>query len=241
MLQGLRLAARRLRAERGFTLVGVLTLSLGLGANLAVFALIEGVLLRPLPYQAPRQLYSIREVIPSASRQFPSLPVNERSLLAWREQARSFSGFALVHPAAMDLTGIGAARQVVVDRVSANLFSLLGVRLAFGHGFAAGDDAAGRNHEVVLSDGFWHAQFGADAHVLGRRLELNGQVCEIVGVLPPGFEFPRGGDWGSFVAAAAAAGPPQMFQPLPLDPARQGIIGNFDFAAIGRLRAGANP
>lgn len=239
-----RVAWRRLAREPSFTLLAVVALALGLGANIALFALVEGVLLRPLGYQAPQQLYSVREVIPAAARQFPTLPVNFASFDAWRRSATSFSGFALIHPAALDLASSrtrGATRQIVVDQVSANLFTLLGVTPALGRGFEKDSDTAGRNREVILTDGFWRAQFGGDPAAVGRTVVLNGAECTVIGVLPADFHFPAGSLWGTFVAAAAAGGVPQMFQPLVVDAARRQAAGSFDFGLLARLRPGVAP
>ncbi|MGH9520446.1 MAG: ABC transporter permease, partial [Terriglobales bacterium] len=174
-------ALRRLRREPGFTLVAVVTLAVGLGAATAMFALVEGVLLRPLPYREPGQLVTIREVIPTQTRQYPTLPVNYLSFDAWRRDARSFSGFALVHPAAMDLTSGPEPQQVVGDQVSANFFALLGVGPVLGRGFEPGEDAPGRNRVLVLTQGLAQQQFGSASAALGRTLILDGANCEVVG------------------------------------------------------------
>jgi putative ABC transport system permease protein len=232
-------AARRLRREPGLALLAVAALGVGLGANAAVFALVRGVLLKPLGYRAEARLVAVREVIPQLSRQYPSLPVNWRSFRAWREHAHAFLALALVHPAAMDATFAGAApRRVSVDQVSANLFALLGVRPALGRTFAAGEDAPGRNHEVVLSYAFWRAAFAGAPGALGATLRLDGEPCTVVGVLPRRFYFLRGRDWGTFTAAAAAGGEPEVYQPLAIRARGQEVIGNFDWGVIGRLRRG---
>lgn len=215
-------------------------LALGLGANLAIVALVQGVVWHPLAYSQPEQLYAVREVLPRIRAQYPSLPVNYLSFDAWRRQARTLAGVALVHPATLDMTGAGEPRQVVADQVSANLLTLLGVRPELGRGFAPGEDAPGRNHSILLTDGFWHSQFGGDLGVLGRQINLSGTLCTVVGVLPADFYFPPGAAWGTFVARAAAVGAPQIFQPLGLDAHGQAAVGNFDYAAIARLRPGVD-
>lgn len=240
-LRDLSTARRRLRREPAFALLAACTLGLGLGVTLAVFVLVEGILLRPLNFTAPGELYSVREVIPRLTRQYPSLPVNYLSFAAWRAQAASLSGLALVHPAATDLTRPGEPRQVVVDQVSANLFPLLGVAPMLGRGFLPGEDAPGRNHVVVLSQAFWRRHYGGSPSALGQTVTLDGVGCEIVGVLPASFHFVEGRQWGTFTAAAAAADEPDMFQPTALTAAGQEVIGNFDYGVIARLRPGINP
>lgn len=232
-------ALRRLRREPGFTSIAVLTLAVGLGAATTMFGLVEGVLLRPLPFRDPGQLVAIREVIPTLTRQYPSLPVNYLSFDAWRRNAHSFSGFTLVHPAAMDLTSGPEPQQVVGDQVSAGFFELLGRGPAIGRGFVAGEDAPGRNRVLVLTQGLAQQQFGSARAALGRTLTLDGVNCEVVGVLPAGFHFLRGADWGTFTAAAAAAGEPQFYQPAPFTAKGEEVAGRFDFGVIGRLRPGA--
>ncbi len=233
-------SARALREPR-FALTVVGMLALGIGANVAMLALLAGVVWRPLPYRAPAGLYAIREIIPSASRQFPTLPVNYRSFVAWRGDATRFSGFALIHPAVENLTGRGEPQPVVVGEVSANLFQLLGVRPTLGRAFASGEDSAGRNHELVLSDAYWRQAMGGSPSVIGETVDLDGAACQVVGVVPASFYFPTGGAWGTFVAEQGAGGEPQMFQPLVVAADKQAVIGNFDFAAIARLRAGVTP
>lgn len=234
-------ALRRLRRQPAFTMLAVLSLAVGLGALLAVFAAVHGILLRPLSYAQPGQLYSVRERIPQVSRQFPSLPVNLASFAAWQEHATAFSGFAMAHPESLDLTGRGEPRQILAVNVSASLFPLLGVRPRLGRGFLPSEDVHGRNDVVVLSDQFWHTQFGADPNVLGRTLNLSGHLCRVVGVLPPDFRFLEGAEFGPLVASAAEAGPAQVYRPIGLDPTGETVLGRFDYTVIARLRPDVAP
>ncbi|HXR96575.1 MAG TPA: ADOP family duplicated permease [Terriglobales bacterium] len=231
-------AWRSLRRTPTFTLLAVLTLGIGLGANMTIFSIVDSVLLRPLGYAAPQELYAIREVIPQVSHLYPTLPVNDRSFLAWRAESHSLQGLALIHPTTLDLTVASEPQPVVADQVSANLFALLGIKPRLGRDFFASEDAPGRNHVVILTDAFWRREFGASPSALGRTLNLNGQLCQIIGILPRDFHFPRGADFGPLTAVAAASGAPELFQPFGLDPTGQEIIGNFDFGVIARLRPG---
>ncbi|HEY7854871.1 MAG TPA: ABC transporter permease [Terriglobales bacterium] len=231
-------AWRSLRQTPTFTLLAVLTLSIGLGANITIFSIVDSVLLRPLGYAAPQELYAIREVIPQVSHLYPSLPVNDRSFLAWRAESHSLASLALIHPTTLDLTLASEPQPVVADQVSSSLFAVLGVKPRRGRDFLATEDAPGRNHVVILTDAFWRRAFGANPATLGRTLNLNGQLCQVIGILPADFHFPRGADFGPLTAVAAASGSPELFQPFGLDPAGQEIIGNFDFGVIARLRPG---
>lgn len=231
--------SRRLRREPGFAAVAVLTLALGIGANVAVFSIVYGALLRPLRFPQPSRLVCIEQQLPQFVQQFPKVPVAQAEFLAW-QHARSLSSQALVSPSTYDLTGAGSPRQVTVDDVSANLFRVLGVAPWLGRDFAANEDQPGRNHVVILTNAFWRSQFGADPHVLDRSLDLDGVPSQIVGVLPPDFTFPGGQrllDVHSGITSARA----QLFRPVAMA-ANPLLPSNFelDYAVIARLRPGVS-
>jgi predicted permease len=183
LLQDLQYAARMLAKNRSFTIVAVLTLALGIGANTALFSVANGVLLNPLPFPAPNQpvaLYAKRVSFERASISYPNF-------LDWQRDNRSFASMAVFRPDDFNLTGVGEAEHIRGEMVSADFFSTLGVRLAEGRFFTADEDRIGGAPVVLISAGLRTRKFGAAANVLGQRIALNGTDYTIIGALPAGF------------------------------------------------------
>ena len=155
-LQDLRYGARTLRKSPGFTTIAVLTLALGIGANTAIFSLVNGILLRPLPYANPEQLVSITGTYPKGA------------FVAMREQMKTMSVGMYSENDQFNLTGYGDAVRLAGTQVSAELLSLLGARPQLGRTFSQGDDVAGQDNYVVLSDALWRDRFAADSSIVGR-------------------------------------------------------------------------
>jgi predicted permease len=186
--QDLRYGLRALRKRPGFTAVAVITLALGIGANTAIFSVVNTILLRPLPYKDPDRLVMVWE--DDTRHGYPRDTPAAANYLDWRDQNRVFEGMAAVADQSYNLTGVGDPERLEGMRVSANLFGLLGVEPVLGRGFLPEEDAPGAGRVVVLSHGLWQRRFGADPKVVGRALDLNGQSYTVVGVMPPGFQFP---------------------------------------------------
>ena len=187
----LRYALRALARTPGFTLAVVLTLALGIGANSAIFSVVYGVLLRPLPYASPERLVVLYGRYPEYGRTSTSLP----DYRDWRDQSHSFEQLAARHKGTFVLTVDGEPERVIADRVTANFFPTLGVRPAMGRGFLPEEDRAGGDDRVVvLSYGYWQRRFGGDPRVVGRQLQLSGHPWTVVGVAPQGFEYGRAVD-----------------------------------------------
>ena len=202
LLQDLKYALRQCAARPGFTAVAVLTLALGIGANTAIFSVADGVLLRPLPYQAPDQLVLLAE----ATKDLPYMVVAYPDYLDWRQRNGVFSDVAVYDRYRnMNLTGVSAPERLAVAMTSANLFHVLGVRPALGRSFQDGEDRPGSEREVILSAGLWRRRFGADSAVLGRQILLDGNPFLVVGVMPAFLRFAGGPDvWvpiGPFIDA----------------------------------------
>jgi len=184
--QDLRHALRMLRKSPGFSVVAVLTLALGIGANTAIFSVVESVLLRPLPYADPASLVQVwNSYLP----QFPQVPNSSGDFLDFRRQASSFSGMAayIDIPQGFNLTGEGDPLRLEARLATSGLFPLLGVNPVAGHTFTAEDDKAGGPREVVLSYGLWQSRFGANPSVVGHSIMLDGIGYTVLGVLPAGF------------------------------------------------------
>jgi predicted permease len=188
-LRDLRYGARMLRKNPGFTLVAVLTLALGIGANTALFSVIDAVLLRPLPFHDPGRLVAIRSVdLRDATH---GGEISYPAFLDWRSRSHSFEAMSVWNTNNLTYTGGDLPESVPSAVVSANLFSMLGVSPALGRGFIQDEDQRGRDQlPVVLSYEFWQSHFGGDPNVLGLALTLDGAKYSVVGVMPAHFQFP---------------------------------------------------
>ena len=193
LLPDLRYGARMLLKKPGFTLIAVVTLALGIGANTAIFSVVYALLLRPLPYREPERLVMLAEKS-LAGQQGRRWTISYPNFSDWRERAQSFEGLASVRGQSFNLTGDERAAQLRGRTVNWNFFQLLGVQPQIGRLFAAEDDRYGAPRTAIISNGLWKERFGGDANVIGRKLLLDGQPYEVLGVLPPGFEYFRADD-----------------------------------------------
>ncbi|MGA8221036.1 MAG: ABC transporter permease [Candidatus Acidiferrales bacterium] len=235
LLQDIRYSARLLLKRPGFTAVAILTLALGIGANTAIFSMVNSVLLRPLSYRDPQRLCLIREVIPQLSKFYPSIPANAPSFLIWQRDCKSFDQIAIVEARSMAFTGTGDPKEVPGAQGSANLFNVLGVQPALGRLFYPEEDQPGRDHVVILSSSFWYNEFHGDPRIIGKTIALDAVPYEIVGVLPPSFHFPKEEGLGTLTRFGAKT---EFFKPLGIDTTHMGLVGDFDYAAIARLKPG---
>jgi putative ABC transport system permease protein len=214
-------ALRWLARERGFAVLTIVTLALGIGATSAAFAIVNGVLLAPLPYAEPGRLVALWERTEAGVDNAVAWP-NYADL---RAETRTLSGLA-AYQAPATTTVLGGAEPVLagVARVTGNLFDVLGVQPAVGRGFGAEERVRGGSRTVVVSHGFWRRQLGATTELEGVRLQAGGISAPVIGVMPPGFDFPRGTDvWVSLDIE---------------DPAGLGARSAKNFRAVGRLAAG---
>ena len=185
--QDIRYAVRRLFKSPAFTLVAIVTLGLGIGANSAIFSVVNGVLLKPLPYPESGRLVGVYHVS-EGHRVVMSGP----NFIDVMRAARSLESVAASDRSRKILTGEGEPTRLDVAEVSASLFSVLRVQPALGRVFNADENTPGRTHVVILSDGLWRQRFGSDPKVVGRHIQLDGESSEIIGVMPPGFSYPAG-------------------------------------------------
>ncbi|MET0626230.1 MAG: ABC transporter permease [Pyrinomonadaceae bacterium] len=193
LLKDVRFAARGLWKRPGFTAVAVVTLALGIGANTAIFTVIDAALLRSLPYRDPARLVHLWET--KRSRDFERREASYPDFLDWRAQGSDvFEGVAGYAPRQFTLALEGEATRVRGAAVTANFFDLLGVRAEAGRAFVAGEDEPGAAPSAVLGHGFWLRRFGGDRAVVGRKVTLDGAAFTVVGVLPADFQFARLGE-----------------------------------------------
>ena len=219
-LQDLRYAVRNLWKSRGFTAVAAITLTIGIGANTAIFSIIDAILLRPLPYRDPGQLVRLYET-EAAPGHYPFAPPD---FVDWKSQNKTFQDMALFGwPGDMNLSGEGRPDHVLAVPTEANFFALLGVSPIVGRTWAAGEDQPGKDQVAILSYGLWRERFAGDPGVVGRTMALNSKTYTIVGVMPASFRFPFR---------------PQMWIPLDMDGKSLGQRGSHWANAIGRLKRG---
>lgn len=185
IVQDLRYGVRMLAKSPGFAAVAVLTLTLGIGANTALFSVVNGVLLNPLPFPNPDQLVTLHESKPN----FESGSISYPNFLDWQKDNRTFSAMAIYRWGSLALTGTGDAEQVNGEYVSSDFFSLLGVKPLMGRDLAAGEDRVGAAPVALLSEGFWKRKFGSTPGVLGKTITLDGKAYAVVGVIPFSFHF----------------------------------------------------
>jgi predicted permease len=221
--QDLRYALRQLRKSPGFTAVAVFTLALGIGANTAIFSVVEGVVLAPLHYREPDRLVMVWENNPRFPRVWDSYP----NFQDWQRNAGSFQQMAALREQQIDLTFPGAPSHIKASQISSGFFSTLGTELALGREFTPQENQPGGAPVVVISDHVWRERFGGSPEALGKSVTLDGVDYSIVGVAPPGFRLNLAAD---------------VFTPLgQLDPLILNNRGSHDgIFALARLKPGVN-
>jgi putative ABC transport system permease protein len=187
-LQDLRYAYRMLIKTPGFTVVAVLTLALGIGANIATFSIVDGVLLRPLPFPQPGQLVSVFDDLRASNTANVGMSVPQ--FWDYRDRAGIFQNVSVIWPIPVLLTGVDQPKRIEVLATSPDYFTMLGVHAKIGRVYTQKEDVPGFIEEVVLSDGFWRREFGADPSILGKSLRLDGDLYRVIGVMPAGFQHP---------------------------------------------------
>jgi predicted permease len=191
MAEDLRYALRLFAKNRGFATVVIVTLALGIGANTAIFSIVYSVLLKPLPYVHPEQIYSVEVVVPERRDQIPSLPATVQAFLECRA-SKAFAGLTALTPTECNLTGDGEPERLGGARVSANFFSFLGVPIERGRAFSSDEERPGNEQVVVISDDLWRRRYGADPTLIGKTIVINGQGHVVVGVAAPSLLMPIG-------------------------------------------------
>jgi predicted permease len=240
LLGDLRFALRLLRKNMGFASVAILTLALGIGANTAIFSIVDSVLLQPLAFRDPQQLYRIREIVPQMAKSYPLLDANLQDFWIWQKDCRSFDEIAIAEGSQRIYSGEGQAEEIYGLRGSANLLDLLGVRPQLGRTFLPEEDQPGRGKVVILTDSFWRSRLRGDLDVIGKTITLDQESHVIAGVLPASFHFPE-----ELTGSGKHNGSGKQVDFFePLDGPRfyeDGLVGEFDFAAIARLKHGVTP
>jgi putative ABC transport system permease protein len=225
LLQDLKFGLRMLAKNPGFTAVAVLTLALGIGANTAIFSVVNAVLLKPLPYADPDRLVVIRVTEPSGPDSL--FPDTGPDFQDWQAQNHGFEGMSAYFGAGATLTGSGEPLQLHGLSVSPNTFQLLGVQPQLGRSFLPDEGPTGHNHVVILSYGLWQSAFGGQKNIVGCKVTLDGEAHDVVGVMPKDLKFPTGGRQ------------PQFWTPLTLDaPKWKTNRGNHWLNVLARMKKG---
>ncbi|MBK5255762.1 MAG: ABC transporter permease [Vicinamibacteria bacterium] len=225
LLTNVRLASRSLLKRPAFSGMAVVILALGIGANTAIFSVVNAVLLRSLPYGDPSSLVAVF-ADGTARGQGGRLPITAGDFAWWRDRANTFTGLAAMRNDARRITSVETPVVPLAHAVSANYFDVLGSRPALGRGFVTGEDEPGRSDVVVLGYGLWHSVFGADPEIVGRKIDLDGEPHTVVGVMGP-----------DFYSAHLFAVQPGIFFPKAFSLLRDDH-GTRDVVVYGRVRAG---
>jgi putative ABC transport system permease protein len=226
LLQDLRYGVRMLMKRPSFTLIAVVALALGIGANTAIFSVVNAVLLRALPYKHANQLVVLWEHKRTSNKEHNV--VAPADFLDWRDQAQSFDAMAAFVDVRFNLTGAGAPVEVPAQVSTGNLFELLGAQAALGRTYTVADEAPGHDAVVVLSHDLWQRQFGSDAGIVGKTITMNGHPVTVLGVMPPDFKW--------FIKENSLSGKPaELWTPNQWSDRKR--TGRF-LSAVARLKPG---
>jgi len=226
MWQDVRHGARVLVKSPGFAAAAIVVLALGIGANTAIFSLINAALLRPLPFKDPSRLVHIWHVPPAKS--FPGMTrfaVSAANYLDWAGENHVFERTAIYSFASYDLTGTGNPESVQAGAVESTFFSVFGVSPILGRTFLPDEDQPGHGKVVILSYRFWQGYFGARPDIVGQKINLNGEAYTVVGVMGPKFTRP---DWA------------RIWTPLAWTDQQRAVRGEHHYLVVARLRSGVN-
>jgi putative ABC transport system permease protein len=224
LFQDVRYAVRQLRKSWGFTAVAVITLAMGIGANTAIFSVVNGVLLRPLAFKDPSLLVRVWHVPPPKS--FPGMTlfaVSAANYRDWENQNHVFDSMAIMAYHGFTMTGGDKPEQVAASAVSSGFFSTLGVPPMLGRVFSPDEDQIGRSHVVVLSHRMWQEHFGSNADIVGHNINLDGEAYLVAGVMPANFRFP---DFA------------QMWTPMAWTDKERAVRGEHHYMVVARLKPG---
>src|SRR3989454_6840709 len=222
MINDLRYGFRMLFKSPGFTAVAALTLALGIGANTAIFSMVNAILLRVLPYKQSNQIVRVLETTPQGTPEGVSLP----NFVDWKDENRAFESLSAFVIKGFDLTGIGVPQWAAGASVSSNLFTLLGVQPTLGRAFLPDEERPGRNRVVVISHSLWQGRFGSDPDMIGKTLALDSKAHTVGGVMPRDFRFPLEAH--------------QVELWVPFEPENPTDRGAHDFFVIARLKVGVS-
>jgi predicted permease len=228
-------ALRALRRNPGFAVIVILILAIGIGANTAMFSIVDGVLLRPLSFRDPGRLVAIQEAVPRMASIAPTIPVNAMHFEEWQKSWHAAESLAMLSSYSINLTSGGDPERLIMGRVSSNLFSTLGVQPQLGRSFRAEEDRPGGDHVALLNDSLWRRRFHGDPGVLGQKILLDGVPYEVIGVLPAEPQIPK---ISQIQAMAYGGDSPEIWKPFALRDEERERMGDFNYGCIARLKPG---
>lgn len=235
LAQDVRYGIRTLLNSPGFTVVAVIGLALGIGANTAIFSVVNSVLLRPLPYKDSNRLVMLWATNPSLQLGVDNLPASAPDYAEWRDQNHVFENISALDSTNFNLTSAGEPEQIICARVSASFFQLMAVSPIRGRAFSSEEDQPGNNQVVLMSYSLWQRRFGADPDVIGKPLTLNGKSYTIIGVMPAGFRFPGAADLPPHMELPAQT---DLWSPVAFTTEQITRRENNNLAVIARLKSG---
>jgi putative ABC transport system permease protein len=228
----LRYGLRGLRRSPLFSTFAILSLTLGIAANLAIFSIVNGVLLKPLPFYEPDRLFGIVEIIPKLAHLYPLLPVNPRHTEEWNKTVPGIERFGMAQSRHVVLGGFEHPLRVPAEAVTPGLLTTLAVQPLMGRLIQASDAREGHDHVALLAYSLWRGQFAGDPAIVGRDVRINGSPHQVIGVLPPSFRYPLTG-WHFDIESE-----PELFTPLWSRLSDHSLEGDYNYSAIARLRPG---
>lgn len=231
----LRHALHVLRQSPVFSTFAILSLALGIAANVAIFSIVNGVLLKPLAFADPGRLFGIVEIVPKLANLYPMLPVNPRHAEEWKKMVPGIQSLGLAQNNHVVLGGTGRPLRVAAEAVTPDLLVTLKVQPLMGRLIQASDAQEDRDHVALLTYSLWRGQFGGDRNIVGRDIRIGGLPYRIIGVLPPEFRYPLSG-WSFGIESE-----PELFTPLWFHLSKHSLEGDFNYSAIARLKPGVRP
>ena len=230
IMKDIRFAVRGLLKKPAFTLIAVLTLALGIGANTAIFSVVNAVLLRPLAVKDPDRLMTFWHSAPAKG--LKHLDLNDALVAYYRDRTRTFQSLAAFETGNFSITGGGDPEVVPGGVVTFNYFEVLGREPLYGRTFTPQEDTPGNNHVALLSYALWQRRFGGNPNIVGQSINLDSEPTTIVGIMPADFDFPDPAE------RANSSGHTQLWVPKGLDPQDS---NSYNLLGVGRLQSGATP
>ncbi len=238
LFKDIRYGVRSLWKHPGFTAIAVITLALGIGANTAIFSVVNATLLRPLPFKDPERVVMVWGFLAKMAQAADKLPSSSGNFVSLRDQNHTFEHLAAFRSWGWQLTSGGEPELLRGARVSFDFFPAVGASPILGRAFTPDEDMPNRAPVAIISYGLWQRHFGADQNVIGKTMTLTGQTVMVVGVMPQGFQFPGG---ANMISGLQFALQNDVWMPLALTDKEKGQQGNLNLALIGRLKPGVSP
>jgi len=233
-----RYAIRSLLRDRGFAATVILSLALGIGANTAIFSLIDGILLRAPDYREPDRLVFISQLIPKFAKNYPTLPTNIAIFKIWQEKLSSTESMAISQKTTFNLTGVGQPEQLTGATVSAGWFGVFGVKPKLGRNFTAEEEHSGHDRVVMIAESLWRRRFHADPGIAGRKVLLEGRPYDIIGVVSSGFSYPT---TPLELSGHDIVKPVEVYKPVGYEPADLKVrLGDMNYWTVARLKPGVS-